>query len=170
MTGTPVWLLDVDGVLNAPAPRWGGPPRRADAVHTGEVFRMSWAPELVAALRRLHRTGAVELRWATTWADESLQLERLFGLPELATAFAGLGPSPAVKTPALKVAAALRVLEHEGRPLIWTDDDAIPGRGPLREALEAAGPPLLLIAPDPRHGLQPEDLDAVAGFLAVLPR
>lgn len=169
MTDLPVWLLDVDGVVNAPAPRWGGPPRRDVAFHTGEAFRMSWAPELVAGLGRLHRDGAVELRWATTWADESRQLEQLFGLPELVTAFAGLGPSPAVKTPALKIAAALLVLEDEGRPLIWTDDDAIPARGPLRDRIEAAGPPVLLIAPDPRYGLQPEHLEEVSAFLAGRP-
>lgn len=168
MSGAPVWLLDVDGVVNAAAPRWGAPPRRASAIHTGETFRMSWAPELVDALGGLHRAGRVELRWATTWVDESRQLERLFGLPELATAFAGLGPSPAVKTPALKIAAALLVLEQERRPLIWTDDDAIPARGPLRQAIESAGPPTLLIAPDPRYGLQPEDLAAVTAFLADL--
>jgi hypothetical protein len=166
MSVGPVWLLDVDGVLNAPAARWGDRPRSASALHTGVKYRMTWAPELVAELGRLHRDGAVELRWATTWVDESAQLEELFRLPTLSTAFAGLGPSPAVKTPALKIAAALLVLEQEGRPLIWTDDDAIPARGPLRERIDAAAPPALLIAPDPRYGLQPDDLEAVAAFLA----
>src|SRR5690348_3934124 len=42
-----VWLLDVDGVLNANRPGWGGPPRGGNAQSGGDLFRIRWAPALV---------------------------------------------------------------------------------------------------------------------------
>jgi hypothetical protein len=78
-----------------------------------------------------------------------------------------LGRAPSVKAPELKVTAALHVVEVERRPLIWTDDDAIPSAGPQRRRLEAAGMPLLFLTPDPLRGLQPGDLTAIDNFLGA---
>ena len=161
----PVWLLDVDGVLNASRPGWGAPPRQGNALHGGEVFRMRWAPALITELVELHRTQLVEFRWATTWVDHIDQIQAMFGLPRFPVAFSGLATDPHVKAPALKADAALRVVEQERRPLIWADDDAIPTAGPILRRLRDSGQPLLLIAPDLRHGLQPADLYTVTEFL-----
>ncbi|KUL32677.1 hypothetical protein [Actinoplanes awajinensis] len=40
----PVWLLDVDGVLNANRPGWSAAPRRGMAYAGGTGFLMRWAP------------------------------------------------------------------------------------------------------------------------------
>jgi hypothetical protein len=163
----PVWLLDVDGVLNANRPGWGAPPRQGSATFEGQAFQMRWAARLMLDLARLHHDRVVEFRWATTWVDQIDQIETLFRLPAFPVAFSGLPLGPQSKTPAFKAKAALEVVETERRPLIWTDDDAIPAGGPLLRRLQASGQPLLLIAPDPRRGLQPTHLKAVTEFLSI---
>jgi hypothetical protein len=163
----PVWLLDVDGVLNAGRPGWGAKPGQGDASFERMTFRMRWAPPLIARLAAYHRAGVAEIRWATTWVDEIAQIEALMGLPAFPTAFSGLPEGPQFKVPGLKADAALEVVEGEGRALIWTDDDAIPLSGPLLDRLNSAGPPILLVAPNPRRGLQAADLDRIDEFLAA---
>jgi len=162
----PVWLLDVDGVINVSKPGWVGPPSQGMAYYGEDAYQMRWSPRLVSELRRLHSDGTVEFRWATTWADHVDQIEALLRLPRFSRAFSGLDLDPNAKAPGLKVEAALHVIEEEGRPLIWTDDDAIPFAGPLARRLRGHGVPLLLVTPDPRRGLRPAHLRTVAEFLA----
>jgi len=159
-----VWLLDVDGVLNAADPGWDGEPRQGRAVAYGVSYRVRWAPDLVGRIRQVHRSGTVEIRWATTWVDEIGEIERLLGLPRFPLAFSGLGTAPAVAAPGVKWRAALDVVEVERRPLVWTDD-AIPSLGRQLRRLGAGGLPVMLVAPDPFTGLQPEHLDAIEAFL-----
>ncbi|HVK20584.1 MAG TPA: hypothetical protein VM677_04420 [Actinokineospora sp.] len=165
MTDRPVWLLDVDGVLNATKPGWSQTPRQGTAFSGGLGYRMRWAPALIEEITDLHQGSLVEIRWATTWADDIAQVERLMRLPRFPTAFSTLGADPSVKSPERKAAAAVKIVEEECRPLIWTDDDAIPLRGPLIERLTAIGVPTMFVRPDARHGLQPEDMDAIGEFL-----
>lgn len=157
-----VWLLDVDGVLNANKPGWGAAPRKTNVA--GLTIR--WAPALVTRIYNLNHAGTVDIRWCTTWCgypDQLGTLGRLLHL-DLASAF---GDRPMSKTWAdLKVEAALQVLA-EGRPLIWTDDDEVDaGRllFPELAAAEADGG-ALLISPRSNRGLQPEDLDRIEAFL-----
>jgi hypothetical protein len=164
----PVWLLDVDGVLNAARPGWDEDPDQGQAYVDGVAYLLRWAPGLTRRVTALSTAGAVEVRWATTWVDHILQVERLLRLPALSTAFCGLKSAAPVDPAQLKLQAALDVVEVEGRPLIWTDDDAIPGMGPFLERIHDAGLPVLLLAPHTRHGLQPEDLDRIDDFVAGL--
>lgn len=161
----PVWLLDVDGVVNARRPAWDQPFAQGHAFVDGVTYRLQWAPALTRYIKAVHKRGAAEVRWATTWVDHVHQVERLLRLPAFHTAFRGLGNSPAVGAPERKLAAALYVVEVERRPLIWTDDDAIPVGGEDRRRLEEAGVPVLLLAPDPFEGLTPGHLDAIDAFL-----
>jgi hypothetical protein len=163
----PVWLLDVDGVVNVIRPGWGVPPRRrlvwSDADQTSYLIR--WAPPLVDRIRTLHAGGVVEVRWCTTWCSEAAQLEKLWQLPPLVAALtADPMPRGAAARP-LKRAAARAVLA-EGRRLIWTDDDALPEPGAARDDLTAGGR-ALLIAPRSSRGLRPADLDRIEAFAVV---
>lgn len=163
----PVWLLDVDGVINAmKKPRWGGPPRQATAYADGQRWRIRWSPELLRRIRQLHLLGAVELRWCTTWCPQAQQLEKIFYLPVLSRALsdADCGGQGRLLTHLAKTQAALQVVGVEGRDLVWTDDDAIPDCGTDRDTLLAHG--ALLVAPDSRYGLQPADVDLITGWLA----
>jgi hypothetical protein len=162
--GKPVWLLDVDGVVNTVRPGWAAAPRKAlvwsGADNTSYLLR--WSPLVVDRIRLLHTSGKVEVRWCTTWCPEAGRLESLWHLPELARA---LSADPMPRGPAcrpLKLAAARAVLA-EGHRLIWTDDEALPPPGPDRDDLTADGR-ALLIAPRANRGLQPADLHRIEKF------
>jgi len=163
--GVPVWLLDVDGVVNARRPAWDQPFAQGNAFVDGVAYRLQWAPALTRYIKAVHKRQAAEIRWATTWVDHVHQVERLLRLPALHTAFRGLGTAPSVGAPDRKLSAALHVVEIERRPLIWTDDDAIPVMGTQRRRLEEAGVPVLLLAPNPYEGLTPEHLERIDDFL-----
>jgi len=123
----------------------------------------------MVTLARMHHDRVLELRWATTWVDHIERIETLFGLPALPLAFSGLLPlARSSHALALKRQAALEVVETERRPLIWTDDDAIESDPLLVPRLRASDQPLLLISPDPRRGLQPNDLQVIANFIDKL--
>ncbi|WP_327011038.1 hypothetical protein OHA72_29485 [Dactylosporangium sp. NBC_01737] len=159
-----VWLLDVDGVINARKPGWHAAPHHGRAYAAGTAWPMRWAPALTARIRRLHNSGAVEVRWCSTWCAWSDQLERLFRLPPLPCAFTTTADAPAAKL------AAARAVLAAGDHLIWTDDDEVPTAGPLLDELTAAGR-ALLIRPDARRGLTPDHLDEIEAFanLAAVP-
>ena len=159
-----VWLLDVDGVVNATRPGWGGPPRKSHVWSESDRYSyiIRWAPPLIDRIRALHESGRVTVRWCTTWCPDAHRLEHLWRLPPLARAITA---DPMPRGPAcgaLKLAAARAVLA-EGRRLIWTDDEVLPKPGPLRDELTRDGR-ALLIAPKPKCGLQPGDLDRIEEF------
>lgn len=160
-TEPPVWLLDIDGVINANRPGWGGPPRRIRCAG----FTIRWAPALVDRIRELHRVGQHEIRWASTWCGFPEQLDELsrhLGL-RFESAF---GDRPAAKTWGdMKAEAALDVL-RSGRRLIWTDDDEVEAGRQLFSLLARAESDgrALLIAPRSNRGLQPRDLARIAQF------
>jgi hypothetical protein len=167
----PVWLLDVDGVVNARRPAFDAPFAQGHAFVDGVTYRLQWAPALTRYIKSVHKRRAAEVRWATTWVDHILQVERLLRLPSLETAFRVRevqGTDGDVDPAELKLRAALHVVEVERRPLIWTDDDAIPTSGPDLGRLQDADVPVLLLAPDPYEGLRPEDLTRIDEFLAAL--
>lgn len=182
-------LLDVDGVLNAlarPLPAhltW----QTGMATAHGRSFEIAWAPEVVARLVALHLSGEVELRWLTTWGhDANTSLRPLLEMPELTVAGTyedaydptsdgdpdGVGSLAAV-TPAARdgltgrwwkfdVVAALLV-DEPGRRLVWLDDD-LAGEQDLARWTSLQTDALIL-APEPRTGLVPADLDTVEAFV-----
>lgn len=159
-----IWLLDVDGVINASRAGWSAAPRTKTALEGGLIpWKIRFAPQLVRRIRVLHESGLVEVQWCTTWCPDATQLEHMFGFPALARALSDADASAKGEvTRSAKVAAALAVLA-DGRRLVWTDDDAIPELGPERAELDAAG--ALLIAPRANRGLRPEHLEQIETFL-----
>jgi hypothetical protein len=159
----PVWLLDVDGVINASRPGWGAAPRSGTVYSGSDAYRMRWAPALLDRIRALHRADGVEIRWCSTWCADADQLERLFALPRLARAWSEhLSASAAAEA---KLTAAREVLAR-GRRLIWTDDAEAPTCGPVHDELTEDGR-ALLIAPSPGRGLQPGHMAAIEAFIAA---
>jgi hypothetical protein len=159
---TAVWLLDFDGVVNVTRPGWGGAPRRTRLHIDGTGYRITWAPTLVSHIKRIAQSGRAEVRLASTWNDHAALLGQAIRW-DLPLAFPPLGPSLSLAAVAeAKVAAALTVVERGAR-LVWTDDEAIPAAGPVRDALHAAG--ALLITPSPRRGLQPPDIETIDAYL-----
>lgn len=162
-TTRPLWLLDVDGPINLEhgKPGWGVKPRRSRVIgHDGRSFPLRWAPGLIVRIRNLHRSGAVEIKWATSWIGDTDLLAPVLGLPDFEPAYPDPGvPHTEVHIP-LKQDAASQALT-DGRRLIWTDDEAIPADWPDRPDFEGIA---LLIAPRPNRGLQPEHMDAIEAF------
>ncbi|MBO4207527.1 hypothetical protein [Micromonospora echinofusca] len=160
----PVWLLDVDGVVNAVRPGWGAPPRSGVAWSAVDhyEYRLRWAPALVERIRSLHGSGLVEVRWCSTWCPDATALERLWRFPPLERALTVTPVPPGAHSWPLKLAAAHRMLSA-GRRLVWTDDEAIPTADPVLDAAVTAGTALLL-RPSPGRGLQPADLSAIETF------
>jgi hypothetical protein len=148
---------------------------------------MTWpiwfSPELMADISALHRAGAVDIHWLTTWSHEANEeLRELLRLP----AFAVAGTSPdratpgdAARTTHGEVAGHAApdpltgawwkfdvvrdiVAGQPGRRIVWTDDDlrAVPDvQEWMREHTTC-----LLVAPDMHEGLTPSHLDEIRRF------
>lgn len=181
----PLVLLDVDGVLNAferdedSLDGW----ERGYATSDGTSWRITYCPEVVAALRELHESRQVEIQWLTTWGhDANGDLRELLGLPELEVAGTydegyreGPGASVvsggalAAVTPSApdddevprwwKWDVVLRILaEQPGRKLVWIDDEL--HRTSVFTFL-ARGEGIMVIGPDPDEGLQVDDVERI---------
>ena len=157
MSKTITWLLDVDGVINASKAGWSSAPFSGNAYYKGHSYRMRWAPQLIERIRQVHALTSVEILWATSWCGYTDQLEELFKLPALLSAWSMR------MYPEDKEAAALAVVES-GKRLIWTDDEVVPESGDLYDTLTAENKSLL-IRPRASRGLRPEHLDRIDQFV-----
>lgn len=170
----PVWLLDIDGVINAITHEW--PPTRGwEAEHWAldqvesfvpdDVWPIRWSQPVVDFINEVHASGLAEIRWHTTWQEAAHNISKALELPEFEIA----------KAPERlefrerewwKLGAARRVLMEEKRPLVWTDDDISYGMDDLqRSAMRRTGQGALLVSPDSSCGLAPKDLDRISAFL-----
>jgi hypothetical protein len=162
----PVWLLDVDGVINANRPGWHQVPHHGYATDSrGYRYKIRWAPGLVTQIKKLHAEDEVEIRWCTTWCEDISEIEVLLHMPKLTAE-----PVPChliEDTLQAKGEAALRVV-RSGRPLIWTDDDAVPPDYDeiFWDWMREAGQPYLIIQPQARTGLSPEHIEKIREFIA----
>lgn len=146
-----VWLLDVDGVINATRAGWSAQPKSGWAYANGNSWRMRWSPQLIERIKKIHKHEHTEILWATTWVGYTYQLENLFKLPALRSAGpTGMGWGQ-------KLAAAEAVLASGSR-LIWTDDEAIPYDWD-------SNADRLIIRPRSNRGLRPEHLDEIERFV-----
>lgn len=159
VTNLPVWLLDVDGVINVDSPQWGQKPATGRATALGHTYDLHWAPKLVEAIRQIHEGEMAEVVWCTTWCAWADQLEALWELPRFDRAFAEEDPRYVHR---LKMESALGVIKV-GRPLIWTDDDAFMEHGPRYDDLTRNGRSLL-IRPRNTVGLKPRHIDEISEF------
>jgi hypothetical protein len=172
----PVWLLDIDGVINALArgPVRGSFPRDAWAQHAVEAEIPGLGPMLLPILvahpvlqfvRDVVEAGSAEVRWHSTWRTAALtDLAPTLGLPPIPMSIA---PEWTQRpTGWWKLPAAQRVVAS-GRRLVWTDDDITHFRDEIGDL--AGRPDALLISPDPDTGLTQRELDRIADFLAAPP-
>lgn len=155
-----VFLLDVDGVINATRPGWSAAPFSGKAFCTdlGRWYKMRWAPQLISRLRMLLKNSYLTIVWATSWCGDTDQLEELFKLLAL--------PSAASKRMHRvdKADAALAVLKAGDR-LIWADDEFVPEPGEDLYDELMSYPDVLLLKPDAQRGLRPSHLDQVDEFM-----
>ncbi len=191
-TAPPLLLLDVDGVLNALSdrdehlavwPEW----ETGYAASALTSWPILFSPDVVAQLVAWHVSGAVELQWLTTWGhDANQELRVLLGLPALEVAgtyddlgaTAETGTSLAAVTPSApdpltgswwKYDVVQAVLSrHPGRAIVWVDDE-LHAKDSTHRRWATDHPHVTAIGPDPRTGLTPADLDAIASVLGAHP-
>jgi len=153
--GRVVVYLDVDGVISALSSKHAFRDARQ---YTVDGFQLTLSRALGTRLRGLD----AELRWLTTWAEEANRVGALIGLPALDVA--AHPPPGATASGPWKWEALRQVVELEGRPFVWVDDDAI---GPDADAWAAQSPgQALLIRPRGNRGLSPAELDEIEEFIA----
>lgn len=154
----PLFLLDVDGVLNPFAalscPEGytehdlipGGAPVRLCTVHG------AWLRELATRF---------EIVWATAWGAEANRLlSPLLELPSMPV----IGFPPIPFHPAEKLAPIIRYAGD--RPLAWVDDAIMPA---AHAWAAQRGTPTLLIDIDPAEGLTRQVIDRAMRWAAELP-
>lgn len=171
----PVWLLDIDGVINAlargpvhgswPPDAWVQRVIRADMPgHGPMVLPIYAARPVLDFIGYVFGSGSAEVRWHSTWRTAAVtELAPVLGLPPIPISIA---PEWTDHTLSgwWKLPAARRVLAS-GRPLVWTDDDLSVYAGELGDL--GARSDTLLIGPDPYTGLSGADLDRIAAFLRL---
>ena len=125
-----VWLLDIDGVINASAPRW---PKSVEGKATadGRIYTIRWAPALIDGIIALVDRHDIDLRLCSTWCDDAAAITECIGLP-MEPAFTGLTTRYSADA---KHCAAQAVLS-DGAHLIWTDDAEIPSAWSHPRALD----------------------------------
>lgn len=184
----PLWLLDVDGVLNAvtekPDPNVWKDWRQGRATADGVSWPICFSPTVTRTVRRLHEAGLAEVRWLSTWGRHAnAELRALLDLPELAVVAerptAAALPDGAVADGAIshgdtvdddgpwwKLAAVRAAVTAEpDRALVWTDDE-------LHYEIEACWWVTanvrrhLVLAPPAQVGLTPRQLRQIERFCA----
>ncbi|GIE30930.1 hypothetical protein Ait01nite_039750 [Actinoplanes italicus] len=159
----PVWLLDVDGVVNAFRAGWYTGPRLVQVYSAADdyLYRIRYEPRVLEMIRRVHEGGLAEVTWCSTWCGDATALEQGLGLPELPRAFASTAAGEAACQ--AKAAAARRVIAS-GRRLVWTDDVEIAHHAGECGTWTADGR-ALVVAPNESRGLRPRDLRRIEEFL-----
>ena len=160
----PVWLLDVDGVVNAFRAGWYTGPRLVQVYSAADDYdyRIRYEPRLIDAIRQVHQDGRAEVTWCSTWCSDAAALEDALGLPPLPRAFTE--PVRGAAACAAKLAAARSVVAA-GRRLVWTDDVEVAHHAEDCTIWAASGR-ALTIAPNGSRGLRARDLRRIEEFLA----
>lgn len=172
MTLTPVWFLDVDGVINSvgqPKPKHGRHELVDVQTSNGRSYGIRYFPHLIARINDLHHSGLVDVVWLTTWNDDAPQrLAPAVGLDDFPVL-----PDPQRPDWTSHPYAHDRtwwkyglVLEHlaatPDRPVVWTDDDL--DRRTKNDLRARHRGPAKLITPMPVPGLVDEHLDFIEAF------
>lgn len=171
MRRVPVWLLDLDGVVNAASrtfPTHAWPKHAWQAIEAEDEVGLTWpikaARPVIDFITGVHDAGRAEIRWHTTWQRHAVDVGRQLGLPGF-----GVQEAPEAKDFDAerwwKMPAARRVLAEEGRDLLWTDDDADRELGRDERTELARLGRLLIVCPDSRTGLCKKHLRQIDGFL-----
>lgn len=166
----PIWLLDIDGVINAdpktpPLHVWPEDQWKIRMVEdsNGKQWKITAAHPVIDFIQRIHGDRRAEIRWLTTWQRDANQVSAAYGLPQF----------PVLSNPMAegtryhgsrnwwKYHEATKI-SVTGRPVIWTDDDL---SREIQDDYRAVCRDTLLIAPKGSEGLGPWHLAKIAQFL-----
>lgn len=158
-----VWMLDIDGVVNASHPEEGGWSEVASGVAIpavrGEVdgfgYPIRWAPGLLGEILQICKQHELKLMLCSTWCGQSRNLLEVLGINiEEAWSTPGHGGRAwLVKW------STVRAIAAEVERVIWTDDDLVYTSARMPENV-------FPLAPNERTGLSRADLMAIRAWLA----
>jgi hypothetical protein len=158
-----VWLLDIDGVVNTMSSPKDWPDTKTEGARgVGVSYQMTWSPTLVSEILRICQTYDIELRLASTWCSDPVDVLRVLGFGPIPMAFELTGHYAR----AAKNRAAEQVVADD-TALIWTDDEAIEPSF-RRWADEFHDSNYLLIEPDDRYGLTPNHIAEIEAWAMAL--
>jgi hypothetical protein len=163
------WLyLDVDDVLNADdlAVHWpDAAPRKVRVRHGGgyaENFVLTLSREQGAALAAV----PAAIVWCTSWDQHANRcISGPLGLPRNLPFLWGLHVDRGEHPGAWKPGQLVTHLRKDPRPFVWVDNDhpVIDTAWVLAAAAEL-DVPALLVTPDPKLGLTPDEIVRIADF------
>lgn len=177
---TPVWFMDIDGVLNI-FPR-GTPPAHT---RTGEatpfwnndddvstpMFPITWRTDIVDRIVALHDAGHIKVVWLTTWGrGANYSFNRLIGFPELeVVADPEDSPYRAMGWHTWWKAEALRkyISEHDVKTFVWTDDDINAQKHQLDDIFALEDTDMLIVSTSDHRGITHDNIDAVEMLLGL---
>ena len=158
---TPIWFLDVDGVVNAAGVDLPGYLIRTEATTAGTTWPIHYSPEVIEFINMIHRNRFAEIRWLSTWgSDARTALAPAVGLDEFTAyeMYGGLGW--------WKAEIVVASIADEERPIIWTDDDITDvDIASFRTSVDV---PTLVISPVTELGLVSTDLRRITDFTLSL--
>jgi hypothetical protein len=176
----PLWLLDVDGVINAtsmcvashiyPLASW-------QRLHV-DGFQITAAKPVLDLLHMVHDDGLAEIRWHTTWQDRAWDVGEALGLPEFPVQYTDEWPDSSEKAarrmmvglPRWWKVRAVYDLLGEGHRVLWTDDDIFPELPAVhRQKLKTLGK-VRMLSPVSLYGIQPGEIRMIKRFLKELNR
>ncbi|AXT85120.1 hypothetical protein C6I20_07955 [Aeromicrobium sp. A1-2] len=156
---TPIWFLDIDGVVNAAGIDLPTHLTRTEATTAGTTWPIHYSSEIVDFINMVHRGGLAEIRWLTTWGpDARTSFAPAVGLDDF-TAYEMYDSEGWWKA---EIVAAC--IARESRPIIWTDDDITEIQAAWLH--DSVSSPSLAISPCTESGLRSIDLRRIAGFAA----
>jgi hypothetical protein len=159
----PIWLLDIDGVINACDyyPTSWPEYKEIEARCAGRDYTVRYAQQVVDFINTVHSEGLAEIRWLTTWGREANDSFReKLGLPEFE--LAGIRYEARGMETWWKAILA-NVVATEDRPILWTDDD-YPYYGGSSITKHWTNEHLV-ISPSIYEGLTPSHLKQIEEFL-----
>jgi hypothetical protein len=183
----PIWLLDIDGVINAgsrdpdrsvwPEDQW----IRASARDKGRDWPLLAALPVLDFLREVHTLGRAEIRWHTSWQHGAVNAAAALDLPAWPVVpCPEFDDRPAFVARALrdqqvawwKLPAVERLIQAEQRPIIWTDDHIAAHLQRRHDMYDVTSrllvhAPAMLVAPSFFTGLTPKHLRQIGDFLDI---
>lgn len=187
----PIWLLDVDGVLNALGAVSLSEYAVTQASAAGGTYSIAYNPAVIHRIASLHRDGSIEIRWLTTWCDAAnSSLGPAIGMPALEVEGVSdyrreqrwrygnrlapdIGQPDGSKTvpvqrPAMwwKSTAAERVASRDkDRLVVWTDDELNYRINIGHVDWIAESPNIFPLTPNSQTGLTLEQVDLIVGAM-----